>query len=170
MSTTNHQTWITPKVKISQSKLGGKGMFAIRDIEEGEKIVVWGGNYVGGDEAVRAKSNGKLVMQWDDDLYSVEDRGDDESYFINHSCDPNLWMVDAFTLIARHNIQVGSELTTDYAMWEADQSYTSKWSCVCGSSLCRGRVTGLDWQNKDLQQRYKDHFSPLINKRIANNQ
>lgn len=91
-------------------------MFAIRDIAEGEKVVVWGGNYVGHDEAVLAKSNGKLVMQWDDDLYSVEERGDDESYFINHSCDPNLWMVDAFTLVARHNIQSGSELTADYAV------------------------------------------------------
>lgn len=143
-------------------------MFALQNIVKGEKVVVWGGNYVGHDEALLAQSSGKLVMQWDDDLYSVEDRGDDDSYFINHSCDPNLWMVGPVTLIARRNITSGEELTADYALWEADEAYTSRWRCACGSSLCRGRVTGRDWQNKDLQQRYQDHFSPLINKRISN--
>lgn len=168
MSIINKKTWVTPKVKISISKLGGRGMFAIRNIAEGEKVVVWGGNYVGHDEAMLAKDRGMLVMQWDDDLYSVEERGDDDSYFINHSCDPNLWMVDAVTLVARRNISLGEELTADYALWEADESYVSQWSCTCGTTLCWGRVTGRDWQNKALQQRYKDHFSPLINKRIAN--
>jgi hypothetical protein len=169
MISIKEKSWITSKAKISISRLGGRGMFAIADIKEGEKIVVWGGNYVTKHELANIDTTNKQVMQWDDDLYSVEERGDDDSYFINHSCDPNLWMVDAVTLVARHNIQSGSELTADYSLWEADPSYVSKWSCSCASPLCRGRVTGHDWQNKDLQQRYKDHFSPLINKRIANN-
>ena len=37
------------------------------------------------DEAEKEKLKGKLVMQWDENLYSVEDRGDDDSYFYeNH--------------------------------------------------------------------------------------
>ncbi|MEI6773545.1 MAG: SET domain-containing protein [bacterium] len=57
-------------------------------------------------------------MQRDDNLFSVEDRGDDETYFINHSCDGNLRMKDAFTLIARTDINKDEEITADYALWE----------------------------------------------------
>jgi len=168
MNIIKKQTWISPKVKVNKSSLGGKGMFAISDIEKGEKIVVFGGDYTDEKGMKKAQKLGKLIMQWDDNLYSIEDRGEDNSYFINHSCNPNLWMEDAFTLVARRNIKPDAEVTADYALWEADESFVSSWKCVCGSSLCRGRVTGRDWQNKDLQKRYKGNFSPLINKRIAN--
>jgi hypothetical protein len=105
-------------------------------------------------------------MQWDDNVYSVEDSGVDDGYFINHSCDPNSWMQDAFTLIARRDIKKGEELTADYAIWEADENYVSKWECHCNSPLCRKRVTGKDWRLKELQERYNGHFSPLLTKRI----
>ena len=29
-------------------------------------------------------------MQWDENLFSVENRGEDKGYFINHSCEPNI--------------------------------------------------------------------------------
>lgn len=160
------QDWKSSKVDIRESPVEGKGLFANTDIKKGEKIVVWGGNYTDAAGAELMRKNGKLVMQWDDDLYSYEDRAEDEGYFINHSCDPNLWMADAYTLITRRDVKTGEELTIDYAMFEADENYISKWECKCGSPLCRGRVTGEDWKNSDLQNSYKEHFSPLINKRI----
>ena len=162
----NKQDWKNPKAIVKTSPVEGGGMFANEDIKRGEKLIVWGGNYVDKKEAEKWRRQGKLVMQWDDDLYSYEDRGDDDGYFINNSCDPNMWMADAYTLIARRDIKKDEELTADYALWEADENYVSKWECKCGSSLCRERVTGKDWRNPDLQKRYKDHFSPLINKRI----
>lgn len=160
------QDWKSPKVDIRNSPVEGKGLFANTDIERGEKIVVWGGNYTDASGAELMRKNGKLVMQWDDDLYSYEDRADDDGYFINHSCDSNLWMADAYTLITSRDVKSGEELTVDYALFEADENYISKWECKCGSPLCRGRVTGVDWKKTDLQNRYKDHFSPLLNKRI----
>ena len=162
----NKQNWKSPKVLIKTSPIEGRGMFASENIKRGEKIIVWGGDYTDKQGAEKYRKQGKLVMQWDDDLYSYEDRGDDDGYFINHSCDPNMWMADAYTLVARRDIKEGEELTADYALWEADENYVSKWQCKCGSPLCRGRVTGKDWRNPNLQERYKDHFSPLINKRI----
>jgi len=160
------KAWIPLKADIRQSSISEKGMFAREPVKKGEKVVVWGGAYVTKDEAEKEKLKGKLVMQWDENLYSVEDRGDDDSYFINHSCDPNLWMSDAFTLVARKNIKTDEEITADYALWEADEKYISAWECHCGSALCRKRVTGKDWRLHDLQNRYQNHFSPLINKRI----
>lgn len=159
--------WINPKVIIKKSSTEGIGIFANEPLIEGEEVVVWRGEYTDNTGAIKAKSCGKLVMQWDEDLFSVEDRGDDNGYFINHSCNPNLWMKDAFTLVAKRNIKKDEELTADYALWEADENYISKWECQCGSALCRKRVTGKDWKLPALQEKYKNHFSPLINKRIS---
>ncbi len=159
------QDWKSPKVDIKDSPIGGKGIFANSNIKRGEKIIVWGGNYTDAVGAQKAKEKGMLVFQWDDDLYSYEDRGKDDGYYINHSCNPNLWMTDAYTLTAMRDINAGEEITIDYALFEEDD-YISKWKCNCGSSLCRGRVTGEDWKSIVLQKRYKGHFSPLLNKRI----
>lgn len=163
----SEQTWINPKAKVQTSTIEGKGLFALSPISIGEVVVRWGGTYVSKEEALAAQKSGKLIMQWDDDLYSVEDRGEEDGYFINHSCDSNLWMNGAYELVARKQIPAGVELTADYALWEARPRYISSWTCACGKSNCRQKVTGLDWQNMTLQKKYKDHFTPLINKRIA---
>ena len=158
--------WVNPKIQIKETGNRGKGMIVIEEISCGESLVIFGGEYTDAEEAKKARANGKLVVQWDDNLFSIEDRGDDLGYFINHSCDPNAWMKDAFTIIAMRNIKIGEELTADYAIWEADEDYISKWKCNCGSALCRKKITGKDWRQPELQARYINHFSPLINKRI----
>ena len=84
---------------------------------------------------------------------------------MNHSCDPNIWMSDAFTLSARRRIEPGEELTADYALWLYDVDWVLD-PCRCGSPLCRGRVTGRDWQLPELQVRYAGHFTPFINRLI----
>jgi SET domain-containing protein len=160
--------WINPKVEIRNAESEGKGMFAKVSIQTGEEVIRFGGEYTSDPKEVEtARSAEKLNMQWDEALWSIEDRGDGDDYFLNHSCDANLWMKDAHTLIAKRDIQIGEELTADYAIWEADEAFVSKWECRCGSIKCRGRVTGTDWRLPELQERYKDHFTPLLNKRIA---
>ena len=166
MTTPPKETWINPKIEIKETTKKGKGMFAIEPIKADEKILVWGGEYTDAQGAKEAKAKGKLVLQWDDNLYSVEDRGDDMGYFINHACDSNTWMKDAYTLTAKRDIQISEEITADYALWEADPNYISKWVCKCGSPTCRKKITGNDWKLLEVQKRYKGYFSLLINKRI----
>jgi SET domain-containing protein len=151
---------------MGQSKIHGKGIFAKVSIKENEVCVVFGGEYTNAEGAAKARTKGKLVMRWDEDLYSVEDRGDDPSYFINHSCDPNIWMNDAFTLATRRHIRAGEEITADYALWEAEEDSIMMWECKCSSLLCCKKITGKDWRILELQKRYRGHFSPLLNKRI----
>lgn len=141
-------------------------MITAEAIREGERVAVFGGVYTNAAGAERALAKRKIVMQWDEDLFSVESRGDDPTYFINHSCLPNLWMVDAFTLVARGQIAAGEELVADYVLWEADERFVARWSCRCGASICRKTVTGADWRLPEIRQRYAGHFSPLLNKRI----
>ncbi len=90
-----------------------------------------------------------------------------DDFFLNHSCDPNLWLVDEVTFGARRDIRPGEEVTADYAYWQAEEDLIAAWTCHCGSPLCRGRVTGRDWRLPELQERYRGHFSPFINARIA---
>lgn len=161
---------ISPKLEIRSSPIQGGGIFAKEHIKAGETVIIWGGNYVSKEEAMRAKNQeGKVVLQLDDNLFTVEDKGEDPAYFINHSCDPNIWMKNAFTFVARRDIQPGEELTSDYILWEAED-YVAKWDCKCGSPLCRKKITGKDWRLPELQKRYKNHFIPLINKRIRKSQ
>jgi SET domain-containing protein len=86
---------------------------------------------------------------------------------LNHSCDSNLWMADEVTLVARRDIAAGEELTVDYALHTADPDWELDGPCNCGSALCRGTVRGSDWRLAEIQERYRGHFSPFINERIA---
>lgn len=160
------EDWLTSKVEIKEIEPKGKGLFAIGKINKGEQVIIWGGNYVGKDIADKAREEGKLVMQFDDNLFSIEVRGESDTYFLNHSCNPNVWMENAYTLEAMKDIEEGEELTADYAMWEMDENKISKWECHCGSNNCRKVITGKDWMLKELQEKYFGHFLPLIQKRI----
>lgn len=166
------EPWLSPKVEVHSSGIHGKGMFSKVSISQGEIVVIWGGKYVSKSQADRARMSNPVlrVQQIDDDVFEVfskETAGTDPTYFQNHSCDPNTWMEDEVTISARRNIQVGEELTIDYAMFEANESYVVTESCVCAAPICRKRITGGDWRLPELQKRYGNHFSPLINRRIA---
>ena len=90
---------------------------------------------------------------------------DSPDYWLNHSCDPNAWLNDEIRLVARREIERGEEVMADYALWETD----SLWEiapCRCGQKLCRGKVRGNDWQLKELQVRYRGHFTRYLNEQI----
>ena len=162
-----HQSWMSSKVKVGQSTMHGQGIIAVSEIAQDEPVLVWGGpSYTNKPGALEALRHNKAVMQWDDDVFSCESDEDSDYFRINHSCNPNAWMIDAFTICARRNIHIGEEITADYALWEPDEKYVSAWTCRCGSRRCRGRVTGSDWKNPILRERYRGHFSPYLTKRI----
>jgi uncharacterized protein len=62
------------------------------------------------------------------------------------------------------DIEVGEELTFDYAM--TDSSEYDEFKCFCGKENCRGKITGKDWQDPILQSKYNDYFSSFIAKLI----
>lgn len=60
--------------------------------------------------------------------------------FINHSCDPNVWMQDEVTSVARRDVRAGEELTMDYAMIREDDSLF----CTLRLPL---RLSAMPWQS-----------------------
>jgi hypothetical protein len=150
-------------------------MFASAPIKQGEVVNIWGGTLllteedIAGDQAKKWRAKGYVWAAIDEGLYLaalLNEGEEDLTDFINHSCDPNVWMKDEVTLVARRDIVVGEELTIDYAMIEGTEEWVGPWECRCGSELCRGRYTGSDWRQKELQERYRNHFSPFICERI----
>ena len=163
--------WMNPKIAIRQSSVHGRGMFATARILKGETVAIWGGSYVGKEEAEEARKDpDNRIQQIDDDVFEVfsyKNRGNDPTHFHNHSCNPNTWMEDEVTLSARFDIRAEEELTIDYAMFETYEDYVIIEKCMCGSQKCRGRITGKDWRLAELQERYMGHFLPMINHRIS---
>ncbi|MDQ6601691.1 MAG: SET domain-containing protein-lysine N-methyltransferase [Chloroflexota bacterium] len=158
-------SWLDPRVAIHPSSIEGRGLFVRDAIREGEVVEVWGGIRITDNEldtiARRMrKYNSAAIGEGDNVLLDL----DDPIGFGNHSCDPNLWMGDATTVVARRDIASNEELTIDYATHTVSSSW--RMICQCGSPHCRHIVTGDDWQRVELQARYQGHFSPFINERI----
>jgi hypothetical protein len=65
--------------------------------------------------------------------------------------------------VALRDIAAGEELTHDWATTD-DAVYTVE--CRCGSAACRRIITGKDWQQKDLQQKYRGLFSWYLEQKI----
>ena len=88
------------------------------------------------------------------------------SVFINHSCDPNVGFRGQVVYVAMRPIRAGEELCHDYAMERSDDY---ELECHCGSTLCRGMVTGEDWKSPELQQRYGRYFSIYLRCKFERN-
>ena len=86
-------------------------------------------------------------------------------HFGNHSCDPNLWHVGPFEIATRHAVHIGDELTIDYGSQSGAPGFSM--DCSCGSPLCRGVVSSDDWRLSELQTRYRHHWVPALEARIA---
>ncbi len=163
-----HTSWIDPRVELRPSPIDETGVFARRTIVRCETVVIWGGTVFTEDEIRAGKAKKHSVAEIGEGLYLAASLGEPDSpdNYMNHSCDPSVWMADEVTLVTMRDITAGEELTADYAMWSTDPNWTLPRPCNCGSGLCRRTVTGNDWRLKDLQARYRGHFSPYINDRI----
>lgn len=160
--------WIDPRLEAGPSRIAGSGLFACQPIHQGEIVTRWGGIIYTRAEILAGRADPQTIAILDEDLYLADPAGipPAEDYPINHSCDSNLWMQDAITLSARRDILPGEEATADYALW----LYDADWNldpCRCRSPLCRGKVTAHDWMIPEVRRRYAGHFTPFLNRKIA---
>jgi hypothetical protein len=164
------QTWNDPRIEIRRSPISGSGMFARHPFREGQTVCVVGGTPMNETEFVTfQESHARYnAIQIGEDLHLVEEPGITETLegSMNHSCDSNVWMEDEVTLVARRKIDAEEEITVDYALFTVQPGWTLDHPCQCGSPYCRQQISGDDWKLKEVQERYRDHFSPFINRRI----
>jgi SET domain-containing protein len=158
------ETWLDPRLATGPSPIHGTGVFATAPIRAGELVMVWGGT-AWSRAQLDAGEVPPCSFSFIDDDVLLAGPEDGLDYFVNHSCDPSVWMADEVTVVSRRDIASGDEITGDYALWESDDAYLVE-ACTCGAATCRGVVRGTDWQRPELQQRYAGHFLPYIERRF----
>jgi uncharacterized protein len=158
--------YLTEKCEVrNRDVAGGKAVYARELIEPGEVIAVWSGRLVSAEELDDLPEDiRRHTAQVEEGFYLASLNPDEAPDYINHSCEPNAGLDGQITIVAMVTIRPGDEVTIDYAM--CDGSPYDEFDCACGSSHCRGRVTGNDWCDTSLWKRYAGHFSPYLQRRI----
>jgi len=136
-------------LRVSEEK--GEGVFATRLFKTCETVMV-----------------GKIGKILNENHSHASQIGENEYVFhagliskVNHSCSPNCGIrineTGAHDFIAIREIVVNEEITFDYAMRNYGIDYFPK-QCMCGSEICRGRITG--W--KDLSDKRKKIYEGFV--------
>ncbi len=143
-----------PALVVRRSRIQGRGVYAARDIAEGERLVEYTGARMSHREADERYPDDDASSRHHTFLFAVDGRtaidaneGGNEARFINHSCDPscevNIERRRVF-IDALRDIRRGEELTYDY-WYVTDESYTMAdlrriYPCRCGTVKCRGTL------------------------------
>jgi uncharacterized protein len=143
-----------PPVLVRRSRIQGRGVFATRDIHEGERIIEYLGTRISSEEADAQSPDDEASSRHHTFLFAVDDelvidgsRGGNDARLINHSCDPNCEIVIVRRRIYIHAlraIRAGEELFYDY-WYVTDSGYTLAdlrriYPCRCGAPSCRGTL------------------------------
>ncbi|HXN10776.1 MAG TPA: SET domain-containing protein-lysine N-methyltransferase [Steroidobacteraceae bacterium] len=139
-------------VRVRRSRLHGRGMFALRRIRKGTRIIEYFGDRVSHREA-DLRYEDKDITDNHTFLFIVDrgvvidgGRNGNDARFINHSCDPNCESVieDRRVFIeAIRTIRPGEELTYDYQIGrdrEDPPEVDEIFGCRCGAASCRGSM------------------------------
>ena len=139
-------------IEVRASPLHGLGVFAMRPIPKGTRIIEYLGERVSHAEADR-RYNYKDAGDAHTFLFIVDDStvidagvDGNEARFVNHACDPNCESVIESRRVfieAVRVIEPGEELTYDYQIQrEADDppDVDAIFACRCGSARCRGSM------------------------------
>lgn len=128
-------------LRISKSRIAGKGAFAIQTIPARRKIGDLGGVIITMREASKLIRNKKVInlVELDDDLALNASANPNDIRFINHSCNPNTYMrvlKDRVEFYALRTIRKGEELSCDYG----ETHHEGTLPCGCGAVNCRGFI------------------------------
>ena len=164
----NDKSWVSEKLEVRSSGIHGNGVFTKEKISKGEVVIIWGGEVVTSNDFLKGNGQKHTNVGIGENLFLVTPNTEEKSVddFMNHNCNANLWLDDEVTLSARRDIEAGEELFFDYSIELVDEDYVMKNPCYCNAGNCRKSITGKDWKLKEVQDLYKNHFSPFINDRI----
>lgn len=136
--------WTNHNTSVKESNVHGLCRYAISDIKKDDVIFVAGGNAINNQETTWYK--GLLV-----DKHYVLDLpvGNEFEAYVNHSCNPNVYIDGQIVFRALRDISAGEFLTVDYGTFMLIKKNPID-PCNCGSKKCRGKVTGDDYKSLKL--------------------
>lgn len=141
--------------EVRESPRHGRGVYALRVIPEGTRIIEYTGELISEAEGERRYPTPPDGLEEPEHTYlltldehrviDANVRGN-EARFINHSCEPNCEPIaygDHMWIVAVRDIQPGEELAYDYAI-ELDEPHTparkKRFPCRCEARTCRGSI------------------------------
>jgi SET domain-containing protein len=150
----------SPKTAIRPSRIAGRGLYADAPIAQGEIVCVKGGHLLTTAEFASYRSTAnEAELQIADDLFLApvtEAEFEGVMMFLNHCCEPSVGIQGQIVFVAMRDIAAGEELTLDYATIDHD---TEPMACRCGAASCRRLITGQDWRQPELRQKYGNYFA-----------
>jgi SET domain-containing protein len=142
------------RIQVRRSGVHGKGVFALKPIAKGERIIEYVGEVLSWKAAQKrhphdpSDPNHTFFFHVDDERVIDAAVGGNAARWINHACDPNCKAEEEDGRIfidAIRDIAPGEELFYDYGLI-IDERYTpalkKQYACRCGSPNCRGTMLG----------------------------
>jgi len=160
--------WINKKITCREVGISGRGMFASEVIEAGEVVAYFGGEIIPiEDFYLLPEAVQHFPYQISDDFLfgPASESAISSTDCWNHCCDGNCGFSDSIRLVAMRVIEVGEELTFDYATCMSCSIVDME--CNCESFNCRGKVSADDWKMPAIQKKYKGFFQPYLKEKIA---
>jgi uncharacterized protein len=151
-------------IEVRNSNVHGRGVFATRRIEKGERIIEYLGERVSHEEADRRyeskAENDSHTFLFIVDSKTVIDAGvnGNDARFFNHSCDPNCESVVEKRRVyieALRAVEAGEEMTYDYQIYREEgdpENIDEVFACRCGFAQCRGTML---WPPEPKKKRSK---------------
>jgi uncharacterized protein len=161
-------SYISPKAEKRESRTHGRGLFAKQDIGKGEVVAIKGGYIMTAHEwaAIEGLVGAAAEVYVSEGLV-IAPRSKTEyegsMLHLNHSCEPNVGVEGQIVFVTMREVERGEELVIDYAMMD---DFDGEMTCRCGSTSCRGIITGRDWRRPELQRKYRGYFSAYLQKRF----
>jgi hypothetical protein len=155
------------EVSVRPSLMGGLGVFTIGRLRAGQVVREF-----------------ELVREVTPDAPLRPDRGERPEHcpridgrfhlvgepdrYLNHCCDPNVYLrfeAGRIEVVARRNIEAGSELTLDYLI---NNPGGDSWPCRCNADRCRGETSHSFFTLPvELQREYLPLLAPWFRKRYS---
>lgn len=142
------------RIVVRNSPIHGRGVFALRRIPKGERIIEYKGKLITDKEADRRygrmqeDSPHTMLFSLDGGWVIDATRHGNSARWINHSCAPNCEIEEEGRRVfidAGRDIRPGEELSYDYNL-QIGEKHTKKakreHACFCGARRCRGTMLG----------------------------
>ncbi len=83
-------------------------------------------------------------------------------FYVRHSCDPNVGLVDKNNVVALKIIEANEEIVVDDSITEAQATWKVK--CHCGSKNCRGIIRSIQFLPKKQFKKYLPYIPDYFQK------
>lgn len=153
------------KIEVRFGSNGSRGVIAAERILRGSTLFRDGGVVVSSIEDVFPDL--KYAVLIDDGIWLAPKDYDnmDATCFINHSCNSNVARIGGITYVAKRDIEIGDELTIDYATLTTDfEGWTLE--CECGQANCRKVITSKDYLDPHLAESLWIEWLPYVQRKI----